>query len=81
MCTRSEAATLKNGFSIPGLSGSIAQTLQTLRAAVILNAAAAIYLSGVAQSYGDGVERAVSALDEKKGLAALERLREAYSRK
>ncbi|MGE5750372.1 MAG: anthranilate phosphoribosyltransferase [Gemmatimonas sp.] len=51
------------------------------RAAVILNAAAAIYLSGVAQSYGDGVERAVSALDEKKGLAALERLREAYSRK
>ena len=51
------------------------------RAAVILNAAAAIYLSGVAQSYGDGVERAVSALDEKKGLAALERLREAYARK
>ena len=51
------------------------------RAAVILNAAAAIYLSGVAQSYGDGVEKAVSALDEKKGLAALERLREAYSRK
>ena len=51
------------------------------RAAVILNAAAAIYLSGVAQSYGDGVERAVSALDEKKGLAALDRLREAYARK
>lgn len=51
------------------------------RAAVVLNAAAAIYLSGLADNFGDGVAAARSALEEKKGLAALERLREAYLRK
>jgi anthranilate phosphoribosyltransferase len=49
------------------------------RAAVVLNAAAAIYVSGKARSYADGVEIAREALDAGQGLAALERLRKAYS--
>jgi anthranilate phosphoribosyltransferase len=51
------------------------------KSAVILNAAAAIYLSGRVSSYGEGVESAKSALDSGKGVAALERLRDAYNRK
>ncbi|HUQ21285.1 MAG TPA: anthranilate phosphoribosyltransferase [Gemmatimonadaceae bacterium] len=49
------------------------------RAAVVLNAAAAIYVSGKAATYGDGVEIARDALDAGLGLAALERLRAAYA--
>jgi anthranilate phosphoribosyltransferase len=49
------------------------------RAAVVLNAAAAIYVSGKAASYGESVEIAREALDAGYGLAALERLRAAYS--
>lgn len=49
------------------------------KAAVILNAAAAIYLSGLANSFGEGVEAARDALDRGLGVAALDRLRKAYS--
>ena len=49
------------------------------RAAVILNAAAAIYLSDLAPSYGEGVEVARDALDRGLGITALDRLRKAYS--
>jgi anthranilate phosphoribosyltransferase len=49
------------------------------RAAVILNAAAAVYLSGIAASFGDGVDAAREALDRGLGIAALDRLRQAYS--
>ena len=50
------------------------------RAAVTLNAAAALYVAGLASSFGGGVELARRALGEKAGLRALERLREAFSR-
>lgn len=46
-------------------------------AAVILNAGAAIYLSGRVSSFDEGVEAASSALKAGKGTAALERLRAA----
>ena len=49
------------------------------RAAVILNAAAAIYVSGTAKDFAAGVSRAKAALEQGKGMAALERLRAAYS--
>lgn len=49
------------------------------RAAVILNAAAAIYLSGLAASYGEGVDRARDALASRAGLDALDKLRAAYA--
>ncbi|MEX1186926.1 MAG: anthranilate phosphoribosyltransferase [Gemmatimonadaceae bacterium] len=49
------------------------------KAAVELNAAAAIYLSGKAGSYHEGVTRARDALKAGSGLTALERLREVYS--
>lgn len=48
-------------------------------AAVILNAAAAIYVSGRVANFGEGVTTAREALRAGDGLAALERLREAYS--
>lgn len=49
------------------------------RAAVVLNAGAAIYVSGRVGSYGEGVDAAKAALREGKGLSALERLRSAYA--
>ncbi len=51
------------------------------RAAVVLNAAAAIYVSGHVADYDGGVAAANAALEAGKGLAALERLRAAYSAK
>jgi len=50
------------------------------RAAVILNAAAALYVGRHAASFADGVNRARRALDSRAGLAALERMRDAYAR-
>jgi anthranilate phosphoribosyltransferase len=50
------------------------------RAAVVLNAAAAIYLSGRVDSYKEGVEAAKFALASGAGLEALEKLRAAYAR-
>jgi anthranilate phosphoribosyltransferase len=49
------------------------------RAAVVMNAAAAIYVSGKAPTYADGMSLAQKALESGAGLAALERLRRAYS--
>lgn len=50
-----------------------------VRAAVILNAAAAIYVSGRVPSYEQGVEAARAALANYSGLAALDRLRAAFT--
>ena len=52
----------------------------TARAAVLLNAAAAIFVStGDARTFGDALEMARAALDRGAGLAALERLRRAFA--
>jgi anthranilate phosphoribosyltransferase len=47
------------------------------RAAVVLNAGAAIYVAGRAASLTEGVEVAARAVEEGLGLVALERLRTA----
>ena len=47
------------------------------RAALVLNAGAAIYVAGLAPTYDDGVRRAADALASGAGLRALERLRRA----
>jgi anthranilate phosphoribosyltransferase len=48
-------------------------------AAVVLNAAAALYVGGVAASYEDGLGKADAAIRSGAGLDALERLRRAYT--
>lgn len=48
------------------------------RAAVLLNAAAAIYVSDLAPDFATGLETATRALEAKAGLRALERLRDAF---
>ncbi len=48
------------------------------RAAVVLNAAAAIYVGGEGASFDASVERAAGALQAGEGMRALERLRRAY---
>jgi anthranilate phosphoribosyltransferase len=50
------------------------------RAAVVLNAGAALYVAGQAASYRSGVELAEQTIDSGAGLAALERLRAATRR-
>lgn len=45
--------------------------------AVALNAGAAVYVAGIASSFSDGVRRAVAAMRDGSGRAALERLRQA----
>ncbi len=45
------------------------------RSAVVLNAGAAIYVSGKARDFGAGVRAAGEALDRGEGIKALERLR------
>jgi anthranilate phosphoribosyltransferase len=50
------------------------------RAAVVLNAAAAVYVSGEETNFGDAVHRAQRALWEGAGMDALERLRESVRR-
>jgi len=52
---------------------------EAAKAAVVLNAAAAIYVSGRVRDYSGGVAVARAALAQGNGLAALERLRTAYS--
>ena len=47
-------------------------------AAVVLNAAAALYVAGLARDYAEGVERARAALAAGAGMEALERMRRAY---
>jgi anthranilate phosphoribosyltransferase len=52
----------------------------TARAAVVLNAAAAVFVSiGGPAGFGDAVEIARAALDAGAGIAALERLRKAFA--
>lgn len=48
------------------------------RGAVVLNAAAALYVAGLATDFGAGIALAESALDDGAGLRALKRLRTAY---
>ena len=48
------------------------------RAAVTLNAAAALYVAGVAATYEEGVEQAREAIASGTGAHALERMRQAY---
>lgn len=48
------------------------------RAAVALNAAAAIYVAGLYDSYGESITRATATLDSGAGLAALDRMLAAY---
>ena len=48
------------------------------RSAVVLNAAAAIHVSGLVAEFGEAVERARAALAAGEGMRALERLRRAY---
>lgn len=50
-------------------------------AAVVLNAAAAMYVGQQAREFDEGVETARAALDSGSGLAALERLRAAFARR
>jgi anthranilate phosphoribosyltransferase len=52
----------------------------TARAAVLLNAAAAVMVAGGERSFEDALARATGALERGDGLAALERLRRAYAR-
>ena len=47
------------------------------RSAVLLNAAAAIYVSGIADSFAEGLRAAALAIDSGKALRALTALREA----
>jgi anthranilate phosphoribosyltransferase len=48
------------------------------RAAVALNAAAAIYVAGLADSYAESISRAATTLDSGAGLTALDRMLTAY---
>jgi anthranilate phosphoribosyltransferase len=49
------------------------------RAAVLLNAAAAVYVSGMVETFDGAVARARSSLESGEGMRALDRLRAAYS--
>ena len=49
------------------------------RAAVVLNAAAALYVAAVAPSFGDGIARAERAIDDGSARRALDLLRAAYA--
>jgi anthranilate phosphoribosyltransferase len=50
------------------------------RAAIVLNAGAAIYVSGRVKSYGEGVAGAAKAIDSGKAKSVLEGLRRAYTK-
>ncbi|HET6760747.1 MAG TPA: anthranilate phosphoribosyltransferase, partial [Gemmatimonadaceae bacterium] len=50
------------------------------RAAIVLNAAAAVYVSGRVKSYADGVEAATKSIDSGEAKLVLERLRAAYAK-
>lgn len=49
------------------------------RAAVVMNAAAAIYVSGNVATYSEGIAAARKALESGEGIRALDRLRSAYA--
>jgi len=67
----------ENAARIERLLGGTVEGDPAGRAALLLNAGAAIYVAGLAGTYAAGVERAVAALASRAGLAALERLRRA----
>src|SRR4051812_328374 len=48
------------------------------RAAIVLNAGAAVYVSGRVKSYGEGVEAATKSLDSGQAKSVLDRLKSAY---
>jgi anthranilate phosphoribosyltransferase len=50
------------------------------RAAIILNAAAAVYVSGRVQSYQEGVDAATRSIDSGEAKSVLERLKLAYAK-
>ena len=50
------------------------------RAAIVLNAAAAVYVSGRVDSYGDGVAAANKSLDSGRAKTVLDDLRRAYTK-
>ncbi len=69
---RANAALLVDVLSGRGSRGA--------RNAVVLNAAAAVYVAGRAATYEDGLRVAVEALDSGAGFAALQRMQQAYGR-
>ena len=50
------------------------------RAAIILNAGAAVYVSGRVKSYGEGVGAATKSIDSGQAKSVLERLKSAYAK-
>lgn len=50
------------------------------RAAIILNAAAAVYVSGRVKSFADGVEAATKSIDSGEAKSVLDRLKAAYAK-
>jgi anthranilate phosphoribosyltransferase len=50
------------------------------RAAIVLNAAAAVYVSGRVKSYADGVAAATTSIDSGEAKSVLDRLRSAYAK-
>jgi anthranilate phosphoribosyltransferase len=50
------------------------------RAAIILNAGAAVYVSGRVKTYAEGVEAATKSIDSGQAKAVLERLKSAYAK-
>jgi anthranilate phosphoribosyltransferase len=69
----------ENAFLVQGvLKGTVHGAA---RAAVLLNAAAALYVGDLADSLADGVQKAESALDDGAGWARLEALRAASNRR
>jgi anthranilate phosphoribosyltransferase len=66
---------LDNAARIEALLTEPAHAPRALRAAVLLNAAAAVFVSGQAATMGDAVEAAQAALEEGRGAERLARLR------
>ncbi len=67
----------ENAAAIAELFAAPTGAAIALRAAVLLNAAAAILVSGTVATFAEGVERATASLDEGQAFDRLERLRAA----
>jgi anthranilate phosphoribosyltransferase len=68
-----------NAARVRQLLESPSSAAAALRAAVLLNAAAAIHVGGLADSIGEAVELATTSLESGEALAKLEALRRARS--